>query len=215
MTTLHATIPSMTVPDGEQQRKKRSRGRSLRTNVLLRPRRVSLKNQPPPPLELGVTTATDVSLVLPPNGHVDEYSSDDYDEDGSEDEDGDEEYDDEDLEEARFPYPPIRSRSGSLVMVMSGMGRSRSEEVESAKDTVYWGWVVLMSTWLVFVVGMGSVCGVWDWAWGVGSNVCGPYIVWMVAVLTRSRRDGRDPSAERRAFLGNSLYQGTTLRCVY
>jgi len=160
----------MTVPDGEQQRKKRSRGRSLRTNVLLRPRRVSLKSQPPPPLGLGVTAATDVSLVLPPNGHVDEYSSDDYDEDGSEDEDKDEEYDDEDLEEARFPYPPIRSRSGSLVMVMSGMGRSRSEEVESAKDTVYWGWVVLVSVWLVFVVGMGSVCGVWDWAWGVGSN---------------------------------------------
>jgi hypothetical protein len=38
-------------------------------------------------------------------------------------------------------------------------------------ETMFWGWVVLASTWVVFVVGMGSVLGVWEWAWGVDTKV--------------------------------------------
>lgn len=57
-----------------------------------------------------------------------------------------------------------RGRSGSVVMVMP---RSRQEEIASAADTAYWGWVVGGATWVVFVVGMGSVLGVWEWAWDV------------------------------------------------
>ncbi|KAI5859168.1 hypothetical protein BZA05DRAFT_330393 [Tricharina praecox] len=36
-------------------------------------------------------------------------------------------------------------------------------------DTLFWGWVVLLSTWVVFVVGIGSVLGVWEWAWTGGA----------------------------------------------
>jgi len=43
----------------------------------------------------------------------------------------------------------------------------RQQEIESAADTAYYGFVVLGATWIVFVVGMGSVLGVWEWAWDV------------------------------------------------
>lgn len=57
-----------------------------------------------------------------------------------------------------------RGRSGSVIMVMP---RTRQEEIESASDTAYWGWVLGGITWVVFVVGMGSVLGIWEWAWDV------------------------------------------------
>lgn len=41
-------------------------------------------------------------------------------------------------------------------------------------DTEWWGWVVLVVTWLVFVVGMGSCFGVWSWAWDVGETPYAP-----------------------------------------
>lgn len=41
-------------------------------------------------------------------------------------------------------------------------------------DTEWWGWVVLMVTWIVFVVGMGSVLGMWSWAWDVGTTPYAP-----------------------------------------
>ena len=47
----------------------------------------------------------------------------------------------------------------------------RQQEIESAADTAYYGFVVLGATWVVFVVGMGSVLGVWEWAWDV-PDVC-------------------------------------------
>ncbi|KAI5777478.1 hypothetical protein EDC01DRAFT_677949 [Geopyxis carbonaria] len=54
-------------------------------------------------------------------------------------------------------------------MVMAG-GAGRREEVASPEDTVYWGWVVLVSTWIAVVTGVGSVTGVWEWAWGGGEG---------------------------------------------
>ena len=41
-------------------------------------------------------------------------------------------------------------------------------------ETEYWGWVVLIVTWMVFVIGMGSCLGVWSWAWDVGETPYAP-----------------------------------------
>lgn len=41
-------------------------------------------------------------------------------------------------------------------------------------ETESWGWVVLVVTWLVFVVGMGSCLNIWSWAWDVGSTPSAP-----------------------------------------
>lgn len=41
-------------------------------------------------------------------------------------------------------------------------------------DTEWWGWVILIVTWIVFVVGMGSCFGVWSWAWDVGETPYAP-----------------------------------------
>lgn len=41
-------------------------------------------------------------------------------------------------------------------------------------ETESWGWIILIVTWLVFVVGMGSCFGVWSWAWDVGETPYAP-----------------------------------------
>lgn len=41
-------------------------------------------------------------------------------------------------------------------------------------DTEWWGWVVLIVTWFVFVIGMGSCFDVWSWAWDVGKTPYAP-----------------------------------------
>lgn len=41
-------------------------------------------------------------------------------------------------------------------------------------ETEWWGWIILIVTWLVFVVGMGSCLGVWSWAWDVGTTPYAP-----------------------------------------
>lgn len=46
-------------------------------------------------------------------------------------------------------------------------------EVDYA-ETEWWGWIILVVTWLVFVVGMGSCLGVWSWAWDVGKTPYAP-----------------------------------------
>jgi Phosphatidylinositol N-acetylglucosaminyltransferase subunit Y len=40
--------------------------------------------------------------------------------------------------------------------------------------TEWWGWIILVVTWIVFVVGMGSCLGVWSWAWDVGKTPYAP-----------------------------------------
>ena len=40
--------------------------------------------------------------------------------------------------------------------------------------TEWWGWVVLIVTWIVFVIGMGSCFEVWSWAWDVGETPYAP-----------------------------------------
>jgi hypothetical protein len=41
-------------------------------------------------------------------------------------------------------------------------------------ETEWWGWVVLIVTWVVFITGMGSCLGVWSWAWDVGETPYAP-----------------------------------------
>ena len=41
-------------------------------------------------------------------------------------------------------------------------------------ETEWWGWVVLLATWVVFVVGMGSCLDLWGWAWDVGETPYAP-----------------------------------------
>ena len=47
-------------------------------------------------------------------------------------------------------------------------------EVWDYSETEWWGWVVLIVTWIVFVVGMGSCFGIWSWAWDVGETPYAP-----------------------------------------
>lgn len=41
-------------------------------------------------------------------------------------------------------------------------------------ETRWWGWIILIVTWIVFVVGMGSCFEVWSWAWDVGETPYAP-----------------------------------------
>lgn len=41
-------------------------------------------------------------------------------------------------------------------------------------ETEWWGWVILVVTWIVFVTGMGSCLGIWSWAWDVGTTPYAP-----------------------------------------
>lgn len=41
-------------------------------------------------------------------------------------------------------------------------------------ETEWWGYIILIVTWLVFVIGMGSCFGVWSWAWDVGTTPYAP-----------------------------------------
>ncbi|KAL2023864.1 hypothetical protein VTK56DRAFT_641 [Thermocarpiscus australiensis] len=41
-------------------------------------------------------------------------------------------------------------------------------------ETEWWGWIILVVTWAVFVIGMGSCLGVWSWAWDVGTTPYAP-----------------------------------------
>jgi hypothetical protein len=133
--------------------RKRLRGYSLRSNILLRPRRLSI---PLPPHHTIVVNSSGGT-----GGDASKDSSDSEDSDWDAEEDYDsEEWDDGDdttanttgMLEVEYRVRPV---------VQQG----------DPTETMFWGWVVLASTWVVFVVGMGSVLGVWEWAWGVDTKV--------------------------------------------
>ncbi|KAH6658342.1 hypothetical protein BKA67DRAFT_557751 [Truncatella angustata] len=48
------------------------------------------------------------------------------------------------------------------------------DEEYDYSETEWWGWVILVVTWVVFVIGMGSCLGVWSWAWDVGTTPYAP-----------------------------------------
>ena len=35
---------------------------------------------------------------------------------------------------------------------------------DGSRDTVWWGYFLLVTTWIVFVLGIGGSCGVWEWS---------------------------------------------------
>ncbi|PHH53058.1 hypothetical protein CFIMG_004569RAa [Ceratocystis fimbriata CBS 114723] len=48
------------------------------------------------------------------------------------------------------------------------------DEEWNYSETAWWGWIILITTWIVFVVGIGSCFGVWSWAWDVGTTPYAP-----------------------------------------
>ncbi|KAF2244180.1 hypothetical protein BU26DRAFT_522877 [Trematosphaeria pertusa] len=81
------------------------------------------------------------------------------------------------------PQGPVMSlqrrrsnRSGqhsSLTIVHTPADMALDDEWDYG-ETEWWGWVVLVVTWIVFVVVMGSCLGVWSWAWDVGETPYAP-----------------------------------------
>ncbi|KAF2678430.1 hypothetical protein K458DRAFT_408924 [Lentithecium fluviatile CBS 122367] len=68
------------------------------------------------------------------------------------------------------------NRSGqhvALAEVQTPVDLSMDDEWDYS-ETEWWGWVILIVTWAVFVVGMGSCLGVWSWAWDVGETPYAP-----------------------------------------
>ncbi|KAF3910933.1 hypothetical protein ABW20_dc0109775 [Dactylellina cionopaga] len=67
--------------------------------------------------------------------------------------------------------PPLMMRDSSVTSrnpstrISRSVNRTSSSRHVDPADTVWWGWVLLITTWVVFVMGMGSVLGIWDWAW--------------------------------------------------
>lgn len=87
--------------------------------------------------------------------------------------------------ESYFPLPPptnslIRRRSSQKPkspLSIAGLTASplpTPNDDWDYSDTEWWGWVILIITWLVFVVGMGSCTDVWSWAWDVGETAPAP-----------------------------------------
>ncbi|ERF74327.1 hypothetical protein EPUS_02014 [Endocarpon pusillum Z07020] len=80
------------------------------------------------------------------------------------------------------PQQPLRSRrptdrmKSPLATQPQSLTSSpvASEEEWDYSETAYWGYVILIITWLVFVVGMGSCFDVWSWAWDVGETPYAP-----------------------------------------
>ncbi|KAJ5960629.1 uncharacterized protein N7479_007779 [Penicillium vulpinum] len=71
-------------------------------------------------------------------------------------------------------YLPVhRHKSSPLVTHPVEMKSSPDVDVDYS-ETEWWGWIILVVTWLVFVVGIGSCFGVWSWAWDVGETPYAP-----------------------------------------
>ncbi|KAL1865580.1 hypothetical protein Plec18167_009393 [Paecilomyces lecythidis] len=81
-------------------------------------------------------------------------------------------------------YFPLRSESMSRQHRAGHRPKSplatHSSDLKSGHDiwdyseTEWWGWIIIIVTWIVFVIGMGSCFGVWSWAWDVGETPYAP-----------------------------------------
>ncbi|KAH7046063.1 hypothetical protein B0J12DRAFT_150145 [Macrophomina phaseolina] len=107
---------------------------------------------------------------------------------------------DDDNDLLTFRRPPVQSHHSPSYFPMQALNASSLQRRRSAKtssatrhssplslppatldidewdysETEWWGWVVLIVTWIVFVVGMGSCLEVWSWAWDVGETPYAP-----------------------------------------
>jgi hypothetical protein len=66
---------------------------------------------------------------------------------------------------------PLNATSTSAPYTTSS---SSSEFGHDYTETAYWGWVLLVVTWITFTVGMGSCLELWSWAWDVGETPYAP-----------------------------------------
>ena len=71
------------------------------------------------------------------------------------------------------PIPSTSSRSSPLASLPPAVPSPTPSEWDYS-ETRSWGWVILLVTWVVFVVGMGSCFEVWSWAWDVGETPYAP-----------------------------------------
>jgi hypothetical protein len=69
---------------------------------------------------------------------------------------------------------PIRSAHRAKSPLATHPVEISSQEEWDYSETEWWGWIILIVTWLVFVIGMGSCFGVWSWAWDVGETPYAP-----------------------------------------
>ena len=81
--------------------------------------------------------------------------------------------------ESYFPSLVRRrsAKSATSPLSMAGIATTPLPPQDAEWDyseTEWWGWVILICTWIVFVVGMGSCLGVWSWAWDVGETPYAP-----------------------------------------
>lgn len=82
-------------------------------------------------------------------------------------------------QDSYFPPHPRTYRSRPPSTSKSPLGSLPASIPSSPQEWDYsetraWGWVLLVTTWIVFVVGMGSCFGVWSWAWDVGETPYAP-----------------------------------------
>ncbi|KAF3398355.1 hypothetical protein F1880_005947 [Penicillium rolfsii] len=80
-----------------------------------------------------------------------------------------------------YPHPadpdtPYRNvhRAKSSPLATHPVEMNTSADTWDYSETEWWGWIILIVTWLVFVIGMGSCFGVWSWAWDVGETPYAP-----------------------------------------
>ncbi|KAJ5727804.1 hypothetical protein N7493_005624 [Penicillium malachiteum] len=71
-------------------------------------------------------------------------------------------------------YRPIHRAKSSPLATHSVEMKNSTDITWDYSETEWWGWIILMVTWLVFVVGIGSCFEVWSWAWDVGETPYAP-----------------------------------------
>jgi hypothetical protein len=75
---------------------------------------------------------------------------------------------------ADAPYRPVHRKSSPLSTHSAEMKSNSANITWDYSETEWWGWIILIVTWLVFVVGIGSCFEVWSWAWDVGETPYAP-----------------------------------------
>jgi hypothetical protein len=71
-------------------------------------------------------------------------------------------------------YRTVHRTKSSPLATHSVEMKSSSDIARDYSETEWWGWIILIVTWLVFVVGIGSCFEVWSWAWDVGETPYAP-----------------------------------------
>lgn len=71
-------------------------------------------------------------------------------------------------------YRPVHRATSSPLATHSVEMQKNADIAWDYSETEWWGWIILVVTWLVFVVGMGSCFEVWSWAWDVGETPYAP-----------------------------------------